>query len=79
MLYHWYTFKNSRIFSPSLSLLRPWIIYRRLAGGAQAAVGAAVNKAQSAAAQAAAQAAAKEVEKQFSNVLGAALGGGRKK
>ncbi len=64
-------------FSPPFLL--PPDLYRRLAGGAQAAVGAAVNKAQSAAAQAAAQAAAKEVEKQFSNVLGAALGGGRKK
>jgi len=47
---------------------------RRLAGGAEAAVGAVVQKAQSAATQAAAQAAAKEVEKQFSNALGSVLG-----
>ena len=68
--------QDSRIFYPFPAAAPD--IYRRLAGGAQAAVGAAVNKAQSAAAQAAAQAAAKEVEKHFNSVLGAALGGRKK-
>ena len=56
-----------------------FLLLRRMAGNAQAAVGsavgAAVNKAQSAAVQAATQAAAKEVEKQMSNAFSAALGG----
>ena len=69
----WSKFQKPKIFT------RLFLLLRRMAGNAQAAVGSAVNsavtKAQSAAAQAAAQAAAKEVEKQFSNAFGAALGG----
>lgn len=54
--------------------ISPFVLLRRLTGGAQAAVEAGVKKAQSVAAQAAAQAAAKEVEKQMSAGFGAIMG-----